>query len=96
MSDSPLQDLIEDESAMRLLIGRRVNYIEQAYVITDYVPDEDLIILSADGEEDHQEDSYGRTTRLVPKQQELRFRDAEGHPTNIWEELSFVDGPLQG
>ena len=31
----------------------------------------------------------------VPKQQALRFRDAEGHPTNIWEELSFLDGPLQ-
>lgn len=96
MSDSPLQGLIEDESAMRLLIGRRVNYLEQTYEITDYVPDEDLIVLSADGEEDLQEDSYGRATRLVPKQQALRFRDAEGHPTNIWEELSFLDGPLQG
>ena len=96
MSDSPLQGLIEDERAMRLLIGRRVNYLEHAYEITDYVPDEDLIVLSADGEEDLQEDSYGRAHRMVPKQQALRFRDAEGHPTNVWEELSFLDGPLKG
>jgi len=94
MSDSALQGLIEDECAMRKLIGRRVNYLEQPYEITDYVPDEDLMILSADSEEDMQEDSYGRAHRMVPRQEILRFRDAEGHPTNIWEELSFLDGPL--
>ncbi len=96
MSDSALQVLIEDESAMRKLIGRRVNYLDRPYEITDFVPDEDLIILSADEEESLQEDSYGRASRMVPKQQSLRFRDAEGHPTHIWQELTFLDGPLHG
>jgi hypothetical protein len=94
MSDSALQGLIEDECAMRGLIGRRVNYLHEPYEITDFVPDEDLIILSADQEESVQEDSYGRASRMVPKQQSLRFRDAEGNPTHIWEELAFLDGPL--
>lgn len=94
MSDSALQGLIEDECAMRKLIGRRVHYLDQPYEITDFVPDEDLIILSADEEAALQEDSYGRASRMVPKQQPLRFRDAEGHPTHIWQELAFLDGPL--
>lgn len=94
MSDSALQGLIEDACAMRKLIGRRVRYLDLAYEITDLVPDEDLLILSADEEEELQEDSYGRASRTVPKQQSLRFRDAEGHPTHIWQELSFLDGPL--
>ena len=94
MSDSALQGLIEDAWAMRGLIGRQVSYLNQAYEITDVVPDEDLLILSADEEETLQEDSYGRASRMVPKQQSLRFRDAEGHPTHIWHELSFLDGPL--
>jgi hypothetical protein len=94
MSDSALQVLIEDECAMRRLIGRRVNYLEQPYEITDFVPDEDLLILSADNEEGMQEDSYGRAHRMVPKQQSLRFRDAEGNPTHVWEDLTFLDGPL--
>jgi len=94
MSDSALQGLIEDEGAMRSLIGRRVNYLNGIYEITDYVPDEDLLILSSDEEDGMQEDSYGRAHRLVPKQHGLRFRDAEGHPTHIWQELAFLDGPL--
>ena len=94
MSDSALQGLIEDECAMRKLIGRRVTYLSQPYEIIDFVADEDLIILSADDQEGLQEDSYGRAHRLVPKQQSLRFRDAEGHPTHVWEELAFLDGPL--
>lgn len=96
MSDSALQGLIENESAMRGLIGRRVNYLSQIYEITDYVPEEDLLILSSDEEDGMQEDSYGRAHRMVPKQQSLRFRDAEGRPTYIWQELAFLDGPLQG
>jgi len=96
MSDSALQGLIEDECAMRKLIGRRVTYLNQPYEIIDFVSDEDLIILSADKENGLQEDSYGRAHRLVPKQQSLRFRDAEGHPTHVWEELAFLDGPLHG
>jgi len=94
MSDSALQGLIEDERAMRGLIGRRVSYLDQAYEITDFVADEDLLILSSDDQDGMQEDSYGRAHRMVPKQQSLRFRDAEGRPTHIWEELAFLDGPL--
>jgi hypothetical protein len=96
MSDSALQGLIEDESAMRGLIGKRVKYLEQRYEITDFVLDEDLLILSAIEGDCMQEDSYGRASRMVPMQEALRFRDAEGHPTHIWDELTFVDGPLLG
>lgn len=96
MSNSALQGLIEDEGAMRGLIGRHVSYLEQPYQITDFISDEDLLILSADDEAGLQEDSYGRTHRMVPKQQSLRFRDAEGRPTHVWEELIFLDGPLHG
>ncbi|MDQ7011666.1 MAG: hypothetical protein Q9M29_07590 [Mariprofundaceae bacterium] len=94
MSNAALQALIDDEQAMRGLIGRRVRYLGEAYEVTDLVLDEDLIILSAETGEDVQEDSYGRAHRLVPRQQSLRFRDAEGHPTHIWEDVSFLDGPL--
>ncbi|MFQ5582543.1 MAG: hypothetical protein ACE5F3_07975 [Mariprofundaceae bacterium] len=94
MSDASLQALIDDEQAMRKLIGRRVRYLGQDCEVTDLVLEEGLIILSADEGTDMQEDSYGRAHRLVPRQQSLRFRDAEGHPTNIWEDVSFLDGPL--
>ena len=64
------------------------------FEVTDVLPEEGLIILSAIEGSDVQEDSYGRPTRLVPKRQNLHFRDAEGHPTSIWEELAFLDGPM--
>jgi len=92
VSDAALQALIDDEQAMRKLIGRRVRYMDEDYEVTDLVLDEDLIILSADEGTDVQEDSYGRAHRLVPRQQSLRFRDAEGKPTHIWEDVSFLDG----
>lgn len=94
LSNAALQALIDDEQAMRRLIGRRVRYLDEDYEVTDLVLDEDLIILSADEGTDVQEDSYGRAHRLVPRQQSLRFRDAEGKPTHIWEDVSFLDGPL--
>lgn len=94
MSDLVLQVLIEDREALLGLIGRRVRYLDCAYEITDLLDDEDLLVLSADEAADVQEDCYGRAHRMVPRQQNLRFRDAEGRPTHIWEELAFLDGPL--
>lgn len=94
MNDAVLQGLIDDDASLRRLIGRRVSYLGKSYEITDLMPEEDLLILSADEGADVQEDSYGRAHRLVPHQQNLRFRDAEGHPTHIWDEMAFLDGPL--
>ena len=93
MAGMPFEQLIGDAKALRALIGRRVRYLDQAYEITDVVLDEDLIILSADEGSEVQEDSYGRAHRLVPKQQGLRFRDAEGHATHLWQDMEFLDGP---
>jgi len=96
MSNPALQALIDDTNAMRALIGRKVRYLGETYEITDVLSDEDMIILSADTGMEMQEDSYGRAHRHVPKIQNLRFRDAGGQPTNIWEDVSFLDGPVQG
>ena len=93
MVETAWQALVGDTKALRALIGRRVRYLGQAYEITDVVLDEDLIILSADEGSEVQEDSYGRAHRMVPRQQGLRFRDAEGHATNLWQDLEFLDGP---
>lgn len=92
MSQAALQHLVQNAQALRELIGCRVRYLGRTYEITDIVLDEDLMILSADEDSEVQEDSYGRAHRLVPKQQGLRFRDAEGHPTNLWQDLEFLDG----
>jgi hypothetical protein len=92
MKQAALQKLIQDGRALRGLIGRQVRYLGQDYEITDILLDEDLMILSADEDSEVQEDSYGRAHRLVPRQQGLRFRDAEGHPTHLWEDLEFLDG----
>jgi hypothetical protein len=92
MTEAAWQRLIQDAHALRSLIGRQVRYLGQLYEITDIVLDEDLMILSADEDSEVQEDSYGRAHRLVPRQQSLRFRDAEGHPTNLWQDLEFIDG----
>lgn len=94
MSESRLQELVEDATALRKLIGRRVNYMGQGYEIIDFLIEDDLLILSGDEGADVQEDSYGRAHRLVPHQHNLRFRDADGHATHVWEELSFLDGPI--
>lgn len=91
MIQQALQALINDERHLRQLIGRRVRYLDREYEITDLLLDEDLIILSASVATDVQEDSYGRAHRRVPKTQNLRFRDAQGQPTNIWQDISFLD-----
>jgi len=92
--DAALRALVADETAMRGLIGREVRYLDETYEITDVLFDEDTLILSADTSTEMQEDSYGRAHRVVPKVRNLRFRDAEGQPTTIWEDVSFLDGPL--
>ncbi|OIO69583.1 MAG: hypothetical protein COW19_06790 [Zetaproteobacteria bacterium CG12_big_fil_rev_8_21_14_0_65_55_1124] len=94
MSDPALQGLVEDREAMCALVGRRVRYLGEQYEITDIVFVEDMMILSADSGTEMQEDSYGRAHRRVPKVQNLRFRDAHGQPTQAWEDVSFLDGPL--
>jgi len=94
MSEQRLQMLIDDHTKMFRLIGRPVRYQDEAYEVTDVLHEEGLLILSAELGSDVQEDSFGRARRLVPKRQNLKFRDAEGHPSSIWEDLSFLDGPL--
>ncbi len=94
MVDAELQDLIQNHDALARLIGQRVRYLNEEYEVTDLLPEEGLMILSADEGTDVQEDSYGRPNRLVPKRQNLKFRDAEGCPSSIWDELAFLDGPL--
>jgi len=94
MAEAILQNLIEDHDALARLIGQRVRYLGEEYEVTDLLPEEGLMILSADEGSDVQEDSYGRPHRLVPRRQNLKFRDAEGCPSSIWEELAFLDGPL--
>ena len=92
--DPALRALVEDEAAMRGLIGRKVRYLDEVYEITDVLFDEDTLILSADDSTEMQEDSYGRAHRVVPKVRNLRFRDAAHEPTTIWDDVSFLDGPL--
>lgn len=94
MSDPALQGLVQDREAMCALVGRRVRYLGEVYEISDIVFVEDMMILSADTCTEMQEDSYGRAHRRVPKVQNLRFRDAHGHPTQAWEDVAFLDGPL--
>ena len=90
-----LQTMIDDHAEMFGLIGRPVRYLDESYEVTDLLHDEGLLILSADVACDVQDDSFGRPRRLVPRRQNLKFRDAEGRPTSIWDDLSFLDGPLR-
>ncbi len=94
MSDPALQGLVQDRDAMCALVGRQVRYLGEIYEITDVVFDEDMMILSSDSGTEMQEDSYGRAHRRVPKVQNLRFRDASDQPTQAWEDVSFLDGPI--
>ena len=94
MVESAMQAMIEDYNALARLIGQRVRYLNEEYEVTDLLPEEGLLILSSDQGSDVQEDSYGRAHRLVPKRQNLKFRDAEGNPSSIWNELAFLDGPI--
>ncbi len=94
MAESAMQALIDDYDALARLIGQRVRYLNEEYEVTDLLPEEGLLIISSDDGSDVQEDSYGRPHRLVPKRQNLKFRDAEGNPSSIWDELAFLDGPV--
>ncbi len=94
MAEAALQELIADHDALARLIGQRVRYLDEEYEVTDLLPEEGLMILSADEGSDVQEDSYGRPHRLVPRRHNLKFRDVDGCPTGVWEELAFLDGPL--
>ena len=89
-----LQSMIDDHKEMVGLIGRPVRYLDEDYEVTDLLHDEGLLIISADVACDVQEDSFGRARRLVPRRQNLKFRDAEGRPSAIWDDLAFLDGPL--
>lgn len=92
MDQQQLQSLFSNIDQLRSLIGREVTYLDQDYEITDILAEEDMLILSSHEQESVQEDSYGRATRMVPMQQRLRFRDAKGNPTTIWEDFVFLDG----
>lgn len=94
MSHQQLQALFSNIDALRALVGRQVRYLGDDYQITDLLADEGMLILSSHSDDSVQEDCYGRATRMVPKQQRLRFRDTEGNPTAIWEDFSFLDGTL--
>jgi len=96
MTDAALQMMIGEPESLIRLIGQRVRYLDEEYEVTDLLIDEGLMILSSADCDQVQEDSYGRPSRLVPRSQQLRFRDAHGQPTSIWLELAFLDGPLLG
>ncbi len=94
MSHQQLQALFSRPDDLLALVGRKVRYLDEVYYICDILPDENMLVLSSRCEEAVQEDSYGRATRMVPKQQKLRFRDEQGKPTAIWDEIVFLDGAL--
>jgi len=86
---------LNNEEKLRALIGRRVRYMGKAYEVTDLLLEDDLLILSSDEGMDVQEDSYGRPHRMVPQQYNLRFRDADKQATHIWDDIIFLDGPVE-
>ena len=94
MNSDELKRMIDDVGAMHGLIGRKVRYHNMECEVTDLLFDEGLMIMSACHGTEMQEDSYGRPNRLVPIHHHFRFRDSAGHPTNVWEDLTFLDGPL--
>jgi len=94
MSQQQLQALFSNLDDLRALVGRQVRYLGETYTITDLLAEESILILSSECNESVQDDSFGRAHRMVPEQQRLRFRDAAGNPTAIWEDFSFLDGAL--
>jgi len=94
MSATEIKVPCGDEKAMRALIGRQVRYLGKLYTVTDVLAEDDLLILSSHDGTGVQEDCYGRPSRMVPNQKDLRFRDAEQKPTCVWDDLVFMDGPL--
>ncbi len=93
MDAAALKSRVNDAAAMRRLIGRRVRYLGEAWEIADLLVEEGLMILCAEDGAQVQDDSYGRPNRLVPRRQSVAFRDADGCPTGIWDEIAFLDGP---
>ncbi|MBF0282491.1 MAG: hypothetical protein HQM07_08015 [Zetaproteobacteria bacterium] len=91
MDSSQLTQTINSDTALHQLIGQHVEYLHKHYEIVDLLLEENQIILSAESEEDLQEDCYGRAHRMVPCRLSLRFRDEHGQPTHIWDELLFID-----
>jgi len=94
MSQSQLQTLFSDPEALHALVGRKVRYLEEDFDISDILVDEKMLILSSQENKTVQDDSFGRATRMVPKQHRLRFCDADGNATAIWDDLIFLDGAL--
>ena len=94
MSHQQLQALFSNLDDLRALVGRKVRYLDEDYCICDLLVEEDMLILSSHLNDTVQDDCYGRAHRIVPKQQRLRFRDADGNPTAIWDEIIFLDGAL--
>ena len=94
MNQQQLAALFSNIDDLRGLVGRQVRYLDQPYEITDILPAEDMLILSSHEHDDVQEDLYGRATRMVPQQQRLRFRDAKGAATAVWDDFIFIDGAL--
>jgi len=86
---------LNNEQKLRDLIGRRVRYMGKSYEITDLLLEDDLLILSSDEGMDVQDDSYGRPHRMVPHQKNLRFRGTDNQATHIWDDLIFLDGPME-
>ncbi len=95
MDADRLKHAVNSAEAMRLLLGRRVRYQGELFEITDLLHDEGMLVLSAEDGSDVQDDSFGRPNRLVPRRRMVRFRDADGCPTGLWDELAFLDGPLE-
>jgi len=95
MRHQQLQALFSQPDDLYALVGRKVRYLDALYYICDLLPDEDMLVLSSRCEDTVQEDSYGRATRMVPRQHRLRFRDAEGKPTAVWDDIVFLDGDEQ-
>ncbi|MDQ6976996.1 MAG: hypothetical protein Q9M75_02670 [Ghiorsea sp.] len=94
MSHQQLQELFSNLDDLRALVGRKVRYLGKEYRICDLLVEEDMLVLSSRSDDAVQDDCYGRAHRMVPKQQRLRFRDPDGNPTAIWDEIVFLDGAL--
>ena len=87
--DKQIRNVISDETRMVGMVGRHVRYMDEIFQIADVVFGEDLIVLQAIEDEDVQSDNFGRPHRLVPRTTKLRFRDTEGEPSHIWDEIVF-------
>ncbi len=94
MSQPQLKALFSSPEALHALVGRKVRYLNEDYFICDILIAEDMLILSSHCDKEVQDDSFGRATRMVPKQHNLKFRDLDGNPTALWDDLIFLDGAL--